>query len=257
MNVPWYLQEHFAPARPQDLVLWLHSSSVEGTTWRNLASNYANLNHGQLVNGVAIGDLVHPSGVFGAPCKFDGVNQYANCGNDASLNTTDAITIEAWVKSAITVSGGDNFKIWHFYADTNNRFYLAYPDLFTDKMKIFMKINGDPMWGSSMLDPDLNWHHCVFVWDRTNLSYCIDGNHILSETGKDTNDFLGTPTFYVSNSADAFNGFIDFIRIYNCALSASEISHNHTHSPIYYMQHGIDPLDLIQQTSQEVAHVVA
>ena len=35
---------------------------------------------------------------FGKAGQFDGIDNYVNCGNDASLNSTDAITIEAWGK---------------------------------------------------------------------------------------------------------------------------------------------------------------
>ena len=39
-----------------------------------------------------------PNGPSGLVLQFDGVNDYVNCGNDPSLDITDAITIEAWVK---------------------------------------------------------------------------------------------------------------------------------------------------------------
>jgi len=37
------------------------------------------------------------SGKYGSALKFDGKDDYVNCGNGASLNITGAITIEAWV----------------------------------------------------------------------------------------------------------------------------------------------------------------
>jgi hypothetical protein len=57
-------------------------------------------NHGTLNN------MAFPSTVTSGwnPCldgiglNFDGINDYINCGNDHSLDITDAITIEAWVK---------------------------------------------------------------------------------------------------------------------------------------------------------------
>ncbi|RKY96077.1 MAG: hypothetical protein DRQ03_07885, partial [Candidatus Hydrothermota bacterium] len=38
------------------------------------------------------------TGKFDSALKFDGTDDYVNCGNDSSLNITDAITIEVWVK---------------------------------------------------------------------------------------------------------------------------------------------------------------
>jgi len=37
-------------------------------------------------------------GRFGQALEFDGSDDYVDCGNDSSLNTPDAITIEAWIK---------------------------------------------------------------------------------------------------------------------------------------------------------------
>lgn len=75
-GIPWYYQEPFMPARPQNLVLWVNSSSWDGHTWQNLAPSYTNRDYGTLKNGVAIGDLLYPSGVFGAGLKFDGTDDY-------------------------------------------------------------------------------------------------------------------------------------------------------------------------------------
>jgi len=36
-------------------------------------------------------------GKFGYALKFDGTDDYVDCGSDDSLNITDAITIEAWI----------------------------------------------------------------------------------------------------------------------------------------------------------------
>ena len=37
-------------------------------------------------------------GKFGEALEFNGVSDYVDCGNDASLNITDEITVAAWIK---------------------------------------------------------------------------------------------------------------------------------------------------------------
>jgi len=50
-------------------------------------------------DGTSMG-MNHPtlvSGKFGSALSFDGVDDFVDCGNDASLNITGDITIEAWI----------------------------------------------------------------------------------------------------------------------------------------------------------------
>jgi len=51
-------------------------------------------NHGTARNGAD----TTPDGKFKRGGEFDGIDDYVDCGNDESLNITDEITIEAWVK---------------------------------------------------------------------------------------------------------------------------------------------------------------
>ena len=55
-------------------------------------------------DGTISGGATYTKGVSGSGLKFDGVDGYVDCGNNASLNITDTITIEAWVKTTIPSS---------------------------------------------------------------------------------------------------------------------------------------------------------
>lgn len=261
MNLPWYLQPAFMPVHPQDLVLWVNSSSWDGTTWRNLAPSYSNVNHSTLMNGVAFGNLIHPSGIFGAPRKFDGINDYVNCGSDSSLDTTDAITIEVWVKTTAAATqrmvgksgdSGDSWVGWSFLVNSDGTLFS----------RCHITDNRDVQSNETVNDG--NWHHIVAKAEAGQLrKIYIDGNEATystqetAESGTYTNSQTLKIGRHTYSAIQYFNGSIDEVKIYNRALSASEVVHNHTHSPIYYMQHGIDPLSLLSQTPQEVARVVA
>jgi len=49
-------------------------------------------------HGTITGATWTTQGKFGNALEFDGVNDMVNCGNDESLNITDRITVEAWIK---------------------------------------------------------------------------------------------------------------------------------------------------------------
>ena len=264
-GIPWYYQEPFMPARPQDLVLWVNSSSWDGHTWRNLAPSYSNVNHGTLKNGVAIGDLIHPSGVFGAGLKFDGVDDYSNHGTDSSLNITEAITIGVWVKAKSWTSPA-NVPIVDKWYDGSKRAYYMW-GMPGGEIKIGLSNStGAMQLEATTTNFNMNtdeWYHVAMTWSTSlgTANFYKNGIYIeslgsgISDTIYPNTKELIIGTDYTGD--DVFNGTTPLIEIYNQARSAGEIFHNCTHAPIYYLEHGIDPLQLIQQTPQEVARVVA
>ncbi|RLG32922.1 hypothetical protein DRN97_06250 [Methanosarcinales archaeon] len=253
-QTPWYLQPAFAPVQPQNIVLWCNSSSWDGHTWRNLAPNFANVNHGTLKNGVGIGELIHPSGVFGASLKFDGTDDYVDCGNDESLNITDEITIEAWVKPDSTSQGiyskGDWWGPVWFYTSTNEL-----------RCREGTSSSNYASYGVAFTNAGV-WSHVVLQIKASEyIKFYVNGN-LAGEKTTAIKD-LGDSSAWNANIGREteeekyyFNGTIDEVRIYNRALSASDVFHNYTHSPIYYLQHGVEPLGLLQHSAQQLARVV-
>ena len=260
----WWLQPAFLPARPQDLVGWWNSSSHVGTTWRNLAPSFSGRNHGTLKNGVAIGELLHPSGVFGSGLNFDGVDDYINCGNDPSLNITpqSAYTIEYWAKTTAGQSQGGLHTVGS-KIDGQGLIYpggqLNRPD--TDKILLWLK---DPtgkdlqVYSTNTIGwNDGNWHHIgvskASGSAASTVSVFVDGSEIALTISLDENPAAqtydeNTIIGGVDNAGSVlgnFNGTIDEVRIYNLGLQTSEIKHNFFHSPRYYLQHGIEPLGLL------------
>ena len=255
INQQWYLQPAFLPVHPQDLVLWVNSSS-SGLTWRNLAPSYTNVNHGTLINGVASGDLIHPSGVFGAPRKFDGANHYVNCGNDPSLNITDA-TMEAWVKP-VNLSADKIIAGNADYQDYGYDFYMS-------AGKLTFRTNQNLANQNTISTETIStsvWSHIAVTRSGTTARIYINGTEVNYDAQPAHTDPVSSPlNFLIGTYAHLhgsyFNGSIDGVKIYNRALSASDVVHNHTHSPIYYMQHGVDPMSLLNQSAAEIARVVA
>ncbi|MDO8650307.1 MAG: LamG domain-containing protein, partial [Candidatus Berkelbacteria bacterium] len=59
------------------------------------------------------------AGVIGQALSFDGVDDYVNAGNGASLDITSAITLEAWVNNQTTLTG------WRMFIDKRNSYSMG------------------------------------------------------------------------------------------------------------------------------------
>ncbi len=136
-----------------------HLDDGEGSTAVD-SSPYSN--DGTLVNMDPAEDWV--DGKIVGALEFDGINDYVNCGNDASLNITEAITIEAWVKGTgqsvyyAGIVGKNAGSNGYLLRVSNNRvkFFLRHPDASpTHKM-----IQADDTL------PIGEWTHCVAVRDN-------------------------------------------------------------------------------------------
>jgi Concanavalin A-like lectin/glucanases superfamily/Glycosyl hydrolases family 43/PKD domain len=75
---------------------------------------------------------------------------------------------------------------------------------------------------------DGNWHYAVATYSGSTLRLYIDGNQVASTTTSSSPDKTGTQPLRVGANSLALNGFftgnVDEVRVWNRALSASEIS---------------------------------
>lgn len=118
--------------------------------------------------GVALGDLKwlkasECSASLPLPCglKFNGKDDQVNCGQDPTLNVTDEITVEAWVKhqfgNRLIVSRG---------CYVNDGYSLCWHD---GKIRVMLKsANQEAIVDTKEKAPvDQVWHHIAFTWDAT------------------------------------------------------------------------------------------
>lgn len=188
--------------------MWLFDEG-SGTT---AADSSANKNNGTLKNGPKWVD-----GKFGKALQFDGVNQYVDCGDSASLNITSAITIAAWVY----VKGGNgafrcivrkgNPGNYYIAVGLNNQFVLAINDIGWDSVGIPVTENV--------------WYHVAGTFDGKNRLMYMNG--VLGRTDAQVAT-IGTSSLPlrigVRDQLDqAFNGTIDEVAIFNVALNESDI----------------------------------
>ena len=161
-------------------------------------------------------------GKFGKALSFDGIDDYVDCGNDESLDITDAITIAAWVKPVVgdvskTILGKVSFRTGYMMYQAEGKRYQVYLGNGSDWVA----------WGGTYSFVDNKWTHIAFTASMTDskLRLYVDGvQHdsfdISSPWISSKNPFKIGKGEYGTGS---FNGTIDEVRIYNRALSEEEI----------------------------------
>jgi len=195
-----------------------HDNSVDG-------------NNGTLTNMSTTGtSTVWVDGKFGKALDFDGSNDYVNGSNDNSLDIVDEITIEAWVKpkstqavastivSKGTLTGSDYVRDQNYFLhmSASREIKITYGDGTNYQTETGSAISSD------------TWHHIVAILNGTNILLYIDGildnswnQNYIPTTGDNANLHIGMKSYV--NSAYAFNGLIDEVKIYNYTLTSFDI----------------------------------
>jgi len=183
-------------------------------------------------DGTNHGSTYNESGQIDGARDFDGTDDYVDCGNDESLDITDAITIEAWVNPK-SYPGNMNFIIgkgaqWGYTSKTimdicryygqGIRFQLGNG---TDTNCIY--VNQFPL---------SEWTHFAATSDGSTMRFYVNGIEKSSDSfdGVDITGgriILGEYPQEVGYSNNNFNGTIDEVRIYNRALSADWTKQNY------------------------------
>jgi prepilin-type N-terminal cleavage/methylation domain-containing protein len=197
-------------------------------------------NHGTLVNGptwmCAIVDSSYTPSGQGCSLQFDGVNDYVDVGSGDSLDITNAITIEAWIKpNSLAVSDLTQQTIYA-RSTTYSLLILSYTN---GRVYVLQSCNGSSPWNSYYQTPAgvLQvgiWTHIVATYDYSNATVNVYINGDLStdgsrKTGSNCGIYSSKPT-YIGSQAGAsrsFNGLIDEVRIYATALTATEIQQHY------------------------------
>jgi prepilin-type N-terminal cleavage/methylation domain-containing protein len=155
--------------------------------------------------------------------SLNGTNNTVQVPSSASLSVSGAITLAAWIKT----SGTNNYSGLIHKSNSSN---LGYQVGFDTGGKLRADFFNGISYGI-MLNPtvvtDGNWHHIAATYDGSNGRLYVDG--VSGTPGSCAGCVtVSTSTLIIGNDdccgGRYFNGLIDEVRIYNRALSATEIS---------------------------------
>jgi hypothetical protein len=170
-------------------------------------------------------------GKFGQGASFNGSNSYVNIPNNASLNVSGGISMAAWIKT----SGTNNYSgIVQKFVDSNNTGWgLSYHTGGAVRADFGNGSSYIVAASSGVNVVDNVWHFLVATYDGSTAKIYVDGvlRGSVAGSGYLTNN---TRNLGIGEDSDGgggryFNGLIDEVRIYNRALSASEISALYTY----------------------------
>ncbi|MFA7157484.1 MAG: LamG-like jellyroll fold domain-containing protein [Bacilli bacterium] len=169
--------------------------------------------------------------------NFDG-GDYINLGNDSSLNITNELTISVWIKPNNV--NADFLRVVH-KADTSGllRGYGIAQSSTNGKFVGFYQKNYSTVEfnkRTSVILQNGQWYNIVMTWNGVESSAGILMHVNGSECSEDTTttDYGWSATgagFNIGRRAGSagyfFNGLIDDVRIYDAALSSSQIKQNY------------------------------
>ena len=190
--------------------------------WWRFEGN-ANDSSGKGNNGTVYGASLD-TGKFGRCYSFDGVDDYVDCGNKSSLDITDAITIEVWLRAndiittnpdtGVVLKGPLIYGMTRDERSGSNNMLMTYINNGGNNLVTTIKLE--------------EWQHIVFAYDKNLVSkqwkIYVNGN---LKNQRDFTQSIGITTAALhigENASQYFHGLIDEVRMYNRALSAAEIS---------------------------------
>jgi hypothetical protein len=161
---------------------------------------------------------------FGGAITFDGVNDLVSVPDANSLDLTNAMTLEAWVRPT-TVS---NYRTVLVKETAGNLVYALYASSTfggSGVQRPSAWIFADGLGPTTAL-PVNTWSHIATTYDRTNWRFYVNGVQVATRAY--------TPAIQASTGAlriggnsiwsEWFAGQIDEVRVYDRALSAAEVA---------------------------------
>jgi len=202
---------------------WSFNGQDMGTTSaRDMSGNN---NTGWLINGVK-----RVTGISGQALSFDGVDDEVSVSNPAPYSNINNLTISAWIKpssdgSIAALNGGSSY-VFSLYL-SSGRLNMA------SGWTTGANYDGNVASNASIDETGNNWTFVTGVYQSsTNMKLYINGalDNTSGLVGATLENISGYP-FYIGIHIDPdsgllqnyFPGLIDEVRIYNRALSVSEI----------------------------------
>ena len=201
----------------------------------------------------------YDSGYYGQALRFDGDDDYVDCGSSATLKPTVDITIEMWVKPNSTQAQYADILGGH----QNNQGYVVQQNS-TNLNQYYFAYNKDGTgsgWQGESITTQLTadvWQYFVVQKEGNTIRHYLNG--ILSASGSVSGNIWYSPmeSFYLGigwllDSDRYFTGAIDEVRIWDVALTelpgilpvAIDIKPGNYPNPINLGSNGVIPVAIL------------
>jgi hypothetical protein len=158
----------------------------------------------------------------GSALSFNGVDDYVDCGNDASVNMNNRLTLEAWINSA-TLGSGKIISKWGMSSGYELAIITLAPDYDRD---VVLNLNQLYVLKYSLAGLEGKWIHLAATWNGSNAKLYVNGNLATNANFTDAivNSTRNLTIGRMSNLAPStFEGLIDEVRVWRRARSQFQI----------------------------------
>jgi hypothetical protein len=188
---------------------------------------------GQSNHGVIHGATL-TTGIISNALEFDGTNDYVEVPLSPALTiTTSSFSIEAWVKTTDVPLANDGI-VGNYRTTTTPYWMLSHcGDTAAERGKFGFSVRDqNAVVANIKTGAPLNdgqWHHLVGVRDaaQNKVALYVDGA-LVGEAAAPSGDVNSGQSIYIGEHMNRyFQGCIDEVTLYGCALSAQEIKQNY------------------------------
>ena len=205
------------------LVAYYRMNEGSGSSTASASTNTTGLS-GTLVNSPAW--VNSPVQFQTNVLNFDGTNDFISIASNATLNITNAITLEAWVYA--TKNTGIQNVACKSSSSPNTGYIFPRTDNGWASAIFYLYIGGS--WRTlAATYPSLNnWHHLAATYDGTTMRLYINGSlaNSMAQTGTIATNSNPLTLGNQPGTSEYFGGSVDEVRIWNVARTQAQIQNN-------------------------------
>lgn len=176
---------------------------------------------GNANHGIVSGAVRTASGKFGNALTFDGVDDGVSIADAQTLSLANGMTLEAWVYPTVAMSGWKSVVTKENPAGSTPYDLFANSDVDRPAAAVYTT-DRSPIYGTLPLGTN-QWVHLAATYDGVTMRLYVNGQAVSAQPETGDIQVTGGALRIGGVTGQFFKGIIDEVRVYDRALSASEI----------------------------------